>query len=125
MLAHQLIQQHRGDTPAVLRALAPHQQARPTTQVQPMLRDCPPSRGVHLSAATLHQLAVDLTSGRPGELPRAPAVPAPAVPLWRASCCDPGWVGVNCAHCCPRTGRCGPVFDHTQPRGPYHPAKGW
>jgi hypothetical protein len=120
MLAHQLTPQHRGDTPAVLRTLAHHQQARPTTQVQPMLRDCPPPPGVHLTAATRHQLAVDITSGHPGELPRASAVP-----LWRASCCDPDWVAVDCAHCCPRTGRCGPVFDHTQPRDAHHPARGW
>jgi hypothetical protein len=65
ILAHQLTPQRRGDTPAVLRALAHHQQPRPTTQVQPMLRDCPPPLGVHLAPATPHQLAVDITKRAP------------------------------------------------------------
>jgi hypothetical protein len=120
LLGHQLTPQHRGDTPAVLPALAHHQQAPPSTQAQPMLRHCPPPPGVDLTAATLHPPAVDITSGHPGELPRASAVPR-----WRASCCDPGWGGVDCAHWCPRTGRDGPVFDHTQPWDAHHPARGW
>jgi hypothetical protein len=53
----------------VLRALARDQQGRSTAQVQRMLRNCLSPLGVRLSTATLHRLAVDITAGRPVELP--------------------------------------------------------
>jgi hypothetical protein len=119
ILAHQATLRHPGSTPAVLRALAHDQQRPPTTHVQRMLRDGPPPRGVRLTAATLHELAMDVTGGPPAGSPRALAIP----PL-RASCCATGWPGAEPAHCCcPRTGRCGHVLDHTQPRDARHPAK--
>jgi len=56
-------------TTAELRALARDQQGRPTAHVQRMLRNCLTPLGVRLSTATLHRLAVDITAGRPVELP--------------------------------------------------------
>ncbi len=106
ILARQLTQQHRGYTQAVLRALAHSQQGRPTTQVQPMPRHRLTPLGARLTAATLHELAVDSTVGRPVEVSRASAVA-----LLRMSCCDTGWVGVDRAHCCLRVGGCDHVFD--------------
>ena len=67
--ARQVQQQRRGYTRAVLRALARDQQGRSTAQVQRMLRNCLSPLGVRLSTATLHRLAVDITAGRPVELP--------------------------------------------------------
>jgi hypothetical protein len=69
IVVRQVKQQRRGYAQAVLRALARSQQGRPTAQVQRMLRDCLTPLGVRLSAATLHELAVDITAGRPVELP--------------------------------------------------------
>jgi hypothetical protein len=53
----------------VLRSLARNQQGRSTAQVQRMLQNCLSPLGVRLSTATLHKLAVDITAGRPVELP--------------------------------------------------------
>ena len=69
IVARQIKQQRRGYTQAVLRALARSQQGQPTAQVQRMLRNCLTPLGVRLSTTTLHKLAVDLTAGRPVELP--------------------------------------------------------
>jgi hypothetical protein len=119
ILAHQTTPRHPGYTPAVLRALAHDQQGPPTTHVQRMLREGPPPRGVRLTAATLHEFAVDITGGPPAGSPRALAMP----PL-RASCCATGWPGADPAHCCcPRTGRGGHVLDHAQPWDARHPAR--
>jgi hypothetical protein len=119
MLAHQATPRHRGYTPAMLRALAHDQQGPPTTHVQRGLRDCPPPRGVRLTAATLHELVMDITGEPPAGSPRALAMP----PL-RASCCATGWPGADPAHhCCSRTGRCGHVLDHAQPWNARHPAR--
>jgi hypothetical protein len=68
-MARQIQQQRRGYTQAVLRALARSQQGQPTAQVQRMLRNCLTPLGVRLPTATLHKLAVDITVGRPVELP--------------------------------------------------------
>jgi hypothetical protein len=62
-------QQRCGYTGAALRTLACSQQGRPIVQVQRMLRNCLTPLGVRLSTATLHTLAVDITVGRPVELP--------------------------------------------------------
>jgi hypothetical protein len=119
ILAHHATLRHRGYTPAVLRALAHDQQGPPTTHVQRMQRDCPPPRSGRLTAATLHELAMDITDGPPAGSPRALAMP----PL-RASCCATGWPGADPAHCCcPRTGRRGYVLDHAQPWDARHPAR--
>jgi hypothetical protein len=100
-------------------AAASDQQGPPTTHVQRMLRDCPPPRGVRLTAATLHELVMDITGGPPAGSPRALAMP----PL-RASCCATGWPGAEPAHCCcSRTGRCGHVLDYAQPWDARHPAR--
>jgi hypothetical protein len=69
IVARQIQQQRRGYTQAVLRALARSQQGQPTAQVQRMLRNCLTPLGVRLPTATLHKLAVDITVGRPVELP--------------------------------------------------------
>jgi hypothetical protein len=119
ILAHQATPRHRGYTPAVLRALAHDQQEPPTTHVSACCGTVPPPRGVRLTAATLHELAMDITGGPPAGSSRALAMP----PL-RASCCATGWPGVDPAHCCcPRTGRRGHVLDHAQPWDARHPAR--
>ena len=69
IVARQIQQQRRGYTQAVLRALARSQQGQPTAQVQRTLRNCLTPLGVRLPTATLHKLAVDITAGRPVELP--------------------------------------------------------
>lgn len=69
IVARQVTQQRRGYTRAVFRVLARSQQGQPTVQVQRMLRNCLTPLGVRLSTATLHKLAVDITAGRPVELP--------------------------------------------------------
>ena len=103
----------------MLRALAHDQQGPPTTHVQRGLRDCPPPRGVRLTAATLHELAMDITGEPPARSLRALAKP----PL-RASCCATGGPGADPAHCWyPCTGRCGHVLDHAQPWDARHPAR--
>lgn len=68
IVAHQVHAQRRGYTRAVLRALARSQQGRPTGQDQRMLRDRLTPLGARLSAATLHELAADITAGRAVEL---------------------------------------------------------
>jgi hypothetical protein len=119
ILAHQATPRHRAYTPAVLRALAHDQHRPPTTHVRRMLRDCPPPRGVRLTAATLHELAMDITGGPPAGSP-----PALAIPPLRTSYCATGWPGADPAHCCcPRTDRGGHVLDHAQPRDARHPAR--
>ncbi|HEY6425036.1 MAG TPA: hypothetical protein VIY28_17700 [Pseudonocardiaceae bacterium] len=102
----------------MLHALTHIQQPRPTPQVQRMLRDCFTPLGVRPTAATPHQLAVDITVGRPVELPRASAVPQ-----LKMSCCDTGWVGINRAHCCPRTEGCGHGFNDAQLWDAHRPAR--
>jgi hypothetical protein len=69
IVARPVHQQRRGYTRVVFRALARNQQGRPTVRVQRMLRNCLTPLGVRLSTATLHTLAVDITAGRPVELP--------------------------------------------------------
>jgi hypothetical protein len=119
ILAHHATPRHPGYTPAMLRALAHDQQGPPTTHVQRGLRDCPPPRGVRLTAATLHELAMDITGEPPARSLRALAKP----PL-RASCCATGGPGADPAHCWyPCTGRCGHVLDHAQPWDARHPAR--
>ena len=53
---------------AVLRGLARTQQGRPTVQVHRVLREALTPLGVRLPAATLRQLAADITAGRPVDL---------------------------------------------------------
>lgn len=148
IVARQVKQHHCGYTPAVLRAVAHRQPRRPTTQVQRMLRDCLTPLGVRLTAATLHELAVNSrqcpmrdaragleirpmsitspsstyfrvsTVGRPVEVPRASAVQ-----LVRMSGYDTGWVGVDRAHCCCRTDGCGQVFDDAHLWDAHRPAR--
>jgi hypothetical protein len=45
------------------------------------------------------------------------------MPLLRMSCCGTDWVGVDRAHCCPRTGGCGHVFDDAQLWDAHRPAR--
>ncbi len=67
-VARQIKAQRRGYARAVLRTLAHTQQHRPAAQVQRLLRDTLTPLGVRLPAATLHQLASDITAGRPVDL---------------------------------------------------------
>ncbi len=67
-VARQIKAQRRSYARAVLRTLARTQQDRPTAQVQRLLRDTLTPLGVRLPAATLQQLASDITAGRPVEL---------------------------------------------------------
>ncbi len=69
IVARPVHQQRRGYTRVVLRALVRNQRGRPIVRVQRMLRICLTPLGVRLSAATLHKLAVDITAGRPVDLP--------------------------------------------------------
>jgi hypothetical protein len=67
-VASQIKQQRRSYARAVLRSLARTQHGRPTVQVHRVLREALGSLGVRLPAATLHQLAADITAGRPVDL---------------------------------------------------------
>jgi len=67
-VARQIKDQRRGYARAVLQALARTQHGRPTTQVQRVLRESLTPLGVRLSTARVHQLATDITAGRPVEL---------------------------------------------------------
>jgi len=67
-VARRIKDQRRGYARAVLRTLARTQQHRPTAQVQRLLRDTLTPLGVRLPAATLQQLASDITAGRPVDL---------------------------------------------------------
>ncbi len=67
-VASQIKRQRRLYARAVLRSLARTQQGRPTVQVQRVLREALTPIGVRLPAATLHQLAADITAGRPADL---------------------------------------------------------
>ncbi len=67
-VARQIKDQRRGYARAVLQALARTQHGRPTTQIQRVLRESLTPLGVRLSTARLHQLATDITAGRPVEL---------------------------------------------------------
>lgn len=67
-MASQIKQQRRIYARAVLRALARTQQGQPTVQVERVLRQALTPLGVRLPAATLHQLAADITAGRPVDL---------------------------------------------------------
>ena len=67
-VARQIKAQRRGYARAVLRTLAHTQQHRPAAQVQRLLRDTLTPLEVRLPAATLHQLASDITAGRPVDL---------------------------------------------------------
>ena len=64
-VASQIKQQRRLYARAVLRALAQTQQGQPTAQVHRVLREALTPLGVRLPAATLRQLAADITAGRP------------------------------------------------------------
>ena len=68
-IAGQIKDQRRGYARAVLRALARAHQGRPTAQVQRVLKDAFKPLGVHLSAATLHDLATRISAGEPVTLP--------------------------------------------------------
>lgn len=67
-VAFKVRQQRRLYARAVLRSLARTPQRRPTAQVQRVLREALTPIGVRLPAATLHQLAADITAGRPVDL---------------------------------------------------------
>ncbi len=67
-VARQIKDQRRSYARAVLQALARTQHGRPTAQVQRVLRESLTPLGVRLSTARLHQLATDITAGRPVEL---------------------------------------------------------
>ncbi len=67
--ARQIRDQRRGYARVVLRALASRYHGRPTSQVQRVLSDSLKPLGVGLSPAALHELAVNITAGRPVELP--------------------------------------------------------
>ena len=67
-VASQIKQQRRVYARAVLRGLARTQQGQPTVQVQRVLREALTPLGVRLPAVTLHQLAADITAGRPVDL---------------------------------------------------------
>jgi hypothetical protein len=102
ILAHQLTPQRHGYTPAILRALAPSQQGPLTTQVQHLRRDRPTPLSVRLTAATPHQLPVNIAVERPVKLPSASA----RQPL-TMSCCDTSQVTVDRTHGCSGTCGCG------------------
>ena len=65
----QIAQQRRGYAGAVLRALARTHRGRPAAGVQRVLKDALTPLGVRLSTAALHELAVDISAGRPVALP--------------------------------------------------------
>ncbi len=67
-VAAQIKQQRRGYARAVLRSLARTQHGQPIVQVHRVLRQALTPLGVRLPAATLHQLAADITAGRPVDL---------------------------------------------------------
>ncbi len=67
--ARQIKDQRRGYASAVLRSLARIYRGQPTPAVQRVLGDAFKPLGVRLPAATLHTLAVEITAGRPVELP--------------------------------------------------------
>ncbi len=67
-VAAQIKQQRRSYARAVLRSLARTQHGQPTVQVHRVLRQALTPLGVRLPAATLHQLAADITAGRPVDL---------------------------------------------------------
>ena len=64
-LARQVNRQRGRYAGAVLRSLARSQQGRPTAHIQHLLRNSLTPLGVRLSSAKLHQLATDITAGRP------------------------------------------------------------
>ena len=67
--ASQIKQQRRRYASVVLTALAKTNRGRPTTQVQQALKTSLTPLGVRLSATALHQLAANITAGRPVQLP--------------------------------------------------------
>jgi hypothetical protein len=67
-VASEIKQQRRSYARAVLRSLARTQHGQPTVQVHRVLREALGSLGVRIPAATLHQLAADITAGRPVDL---------------------------------------------------------
>ncbi len=67
-VASQIKHQRRLYARAVLRALARTQQGQPTAHVHRVLRQALTPLGVRLPAATLRQLAADITAGRPVDL---------------------------------------------------------
>ncbi len=54
---------------AVLRSLSHTYAGRPAPEVQRVLASSMRPLGVRVNAGTLHQLAVEIAAGRPGELP--------------------------------------------------------
>lgn len=64
-VSRQIAQQRRGYAGAVLRALARAHRGRPTAVVQRALKDALRPLGVRLSTAELHELAADISAGKP------------------------------------------------------------
>ena len=62
-------QQRRRYASVVLNALAKTNRGRPTTQVQQLLKTSLTPLGVRLSSNALHQLAANITAGRPVQVP--------------------------------------------------------
>ena len=67
--ARQVVLQRRTYARAVLASLARSLRGRPAPQIQGVLREAMTSLGVRLPAATLHELAVEIASGRAVTLP--------------------------------------------------------
>jgi len=67
--AQQIKQQRRRYATAVLSSLARTQEGRAVTQVQQVLRDALRPLGVRLTPKSLHELAVNISTGQPVELP--------------------------------------------------------
>jgi hypothetical protein len=68
-VSRQIAQQRRGYAGAVLRALARTHRGRPTGVVQRVLTDALKPLGVRLSSVELHELAADISAGKPVVLP--------------------------------------------------------
>ncbi len=68
-VSRQIAQQRRGYAGAVLRALARTHRGRSPAVVQRVLREALTPLGVRLSAAELHDLAANISAGRPVALP--------------------------------------------------------
>ena len=82
IVAHHATQHHRGYIPAVLRPLAHDQRGQPATHVQRMRGDGLTPQGVRLTAATLHQLAMDTAGGPTAEPPLRARAATPAGQEW-------------------------------------------
>lgn len=67
--AQQIKEQRRRYATTILRSLARTQKGRPISQVQQVLRDALRPLGVRLTPTALHELAVNISTGQPVELP--------------------------------------------------------